>query len=188
MDSTVERIKDKMCEKIIDTAEEIVTSEGEVTVRKILKKLGVSNRVFYNRFQNIEEVLDVVYTRTVVRVRESIEPKYDGVGDFFEFVTKAVENTLVLSYEIKQKFNHYVFASDSITKSNYEWYMKRINELFLYAKEHHLIHDDIDAETMSYAIWCFCRGYNADAVNRMEKEEALEKFRYSFSLLMKSLQ
>ncbi len=188
MDSTTERINDAMKEKIIEATEVIARSEGEVTVRKILRKLGVSNRVFYNRFGNIDEVLYIVYRRTAIKVRESIEKDYDGARDFFDYVTDLVTNTLVLSYEIKRKFNQFVFTSDSGNDDNYEWYMRRIKELFVYAKKKRLIRQDIDIETMSYSIWCFCRGYNADAVTRMGKEEALEKFRYSFKLLMRSLQ
>ena len=38
---------------------------------------------------------------------------------------------------------------------------------------------------MSYAIWCFCRGYNADAVGRhLPMDLAVQNFRYSFSILL----
>ena len=111
--------------------------------------------------------------------------EYDGKSDFFEYVTDAVVDTLLLSYDLKMKFNRYVFEYDSVTQSNYAWYMKRINGLFTYGKAHGLIKKDVDAQALSYSIWCFCRGYNADAVERnLPKEEAVEKFRYSFSILL----
>ena len=79
MEEKLELIKDEMSEKIINVAEKIVTMSGTtVTVRKILKELGITNRVFYNRFHNIDEVLKIVYTNTIERVRQSLEKDYDG--------------------------------------------------------------------------------------------------------------
>lgn len=51
MEKNVKLIKDDMSEKIISTAERLVTNFGpeSVTVRMILKELDVTNRVFYNR-------------------------------------------------------------------------------------------------------------------------------------------
>ena len=38
---------------------------------------------------------------------------------------------------------------------------------------------------MSYAIWCFIRGYNADALGRkLPRETAVRNFRYSFGVLL----
>ena len=54
-----DRIRDEMSEKIIEVAEQLATTEGAgtLTVRKILQTMDITNRVFYNRFRNIEEVL-----------------------------------------------------------------------------------------------------------------------------------
>lgn len=179
-------IVDGMSEKIVSAAEKIAMSSGEVTVRQILRELDITNRVFYNRFHNVEEVLEIVYKNTAVRVREHMEAEYDGKQDFFEYVVDMVANTLIASYDIKMKFNQHVFEYDSVTQSNYEWYMEKIKELFSYAKAQGII-KDIDADAMSYAIWCFCRGYNADAVMRMPKEEAVQQFKYSFHILLEGL-
>lgn len=181
-------ITDEMSEQIIQTAEKIVTSIGanKLTVRQILKDLNITNRVFYNRFHNISEVLAHVYSRTIMKIRKSINQEYTIDRDFFEYVLDIVTESLILSYDIKMKFNQYVFEYDSISNSNYEWYRNRITRLFEYAKEHNLI-KDVDSETLSYSIWCFCRGFNADAVMRMPKEEAISKFQYSFRILLNGL-
>ena len=179
-------IRDEMSNKIVEATEKIALTDGEVTVRKILRELGITNRVFYNRFKNVEEVLHIVYQNTIVRVRESMQKDYDGQSDFFEYVIDVVSDTLIASYDIKMKFNQHVFEYDSIFQANYEWYMQRIKQLFSKARELHLI-KDLDEEAMSYAIWCFCRGYNADAVMRMPKEEAVKQFKYSFRILLDGL-
>ena len=181
-------IKDETSKKIIAAAEKIATESGEVTVRKILRELGVTNRVFYNRFHNVDEVLEIVYTNTISRIRESMSVEYDGERDFFEYVTDVVVGTLLLSYDLKMKFNRYVFEYDSVTQSNYAWYMQRIKTLFSQGKAKGAIRANVDEDALSYAIWCFCRGYNVDAVERnLPKDEAVQKFRYSFSILLDGL-
>ena len=180
-----ERIKDKMSEAIINEVERIATTDGAdaVSVSKVMQSLGRSNRVFYNRFHNLEEVLGIVYTNTAIKIRESLQMSYDGKGDFFEYVIETVTQLLIMSYDIKMKFNQYVFENDSLTQKNYEWYRTTIKTFFDYAKAHDLI-KEVDSEVLGYAIWCFCRRYNADAVMRMPKDEAIEKFKYSFRILL----
>ena len=58
-------------------------------------------------------------------------------------------------------------------------------KLIEYAKSRCYIKDTVDSEIMSYSIWCFCRGYNADAVGRkLPIDEAVKSFKYSFSVLL----
>ncbi|MGM9641985.1 MAG: TetR/AcrR family transcriptional regulator [Eubacteriales bacterium] len=182
----VSLIHDEMSQHIIDAVEEIVMEGGAstLTVRRILRKLDISNRVFYNRFQNVEEVLDIVYRNTIVKVRDAIATPPGSDEDFFEYVMDALTRTLVFSYEVKMKFNQYVFEEDSLGDLNRTWWTEEIKKLIIYAKEHKLI-KDVDEDVLSYSIWCFCRGYNADAVARdLPREKAIADFRYSFSFFL----
>jgi len=182
-----ERIHDEMSERIIETAEYLATTEGAntLTVRKILQTLHITNRVFYNRFHNIEEVLEIIYRNMIVKIRTSMTPEQtDSASDFFEHVIDVVTRSLVMSYENKMQFNQYVFENDSQSQSNYAWWHAEIKKLIDYAKEKRYIRD-IDSDVMSYAIWCFCRGYNADAVGRnLPMDDAVKNFRYSFGILL----
>lgn len=176
-----------MSNKIIRVAEEMVVTSGAhtITVRKILTALGITNRVFYNRFHNIEEVLEIVYSNTVLKIRESLKGAMDDTRDFFEHITEVVAGSLIASYEVKQQFNQYVFANDSVSQSNFEWWRAEIRKLIEYAKDRNYIKENVDSEIMSYSIWCFCRGYNADAVGRkLPRDEAVKNFKYSFSILL----
>ena len=187
--SNNELIRDAMSETIITTVENMVMENGAhgITVRKVLMRLGISNRVFYNRFRNIEEVLEIVYKNTIIKIRESLTTTLDSEKDFFENVMDIVIRTLLVSYDTKMQFNQYIFENDSHSKSNYTWWMSEIKKLIDYAKEKHYI-KDVDSDVMSYAIWCFCRGYNADAVARnLPRDEAVRRFRYSFSFLLDGL-
>ena len=182
-------ICDEMSQKIIDTAKELVSVHGRsgVTVRRILQSLNITNRVFYNRFHNVEEVMEILYKNTVIKIRESISYGIDPEGDFFEQVTNIVASTLDASYDYKKRFNDYFFQSDSLSAANFDWWKNEIKRLIEYAMERDLI-KQVDAEGLSYAIWCFCRGYNADAVSRnLPKEEAIENFKYCFGFLMEGL-
>jgi len=177
-----------MSERIVETAEEIVTADGvhSLTVSRILRTLGITNRVFYNRFHNLEEVLSSVYRSTVLKVRESIATVNSDV-DFFDHVLDIVTKTLIASYDTKMRFTQYVFENDSQSKSNFEWWTAEIKRLIDYAKEKKLI-KNIDSESMSYSIWCFCRGFNADAVGRnIPREEAIKRFQYSFGILLNGM-
>lgn len=182
-------IVDEMSDKIIKTAESIVMSQGvgDLTVRRILKELNITNRVFYNRFHNMDEVLDVVYKKTTLKIRETITEEFDSSTDFFEHVTDVVVNSLLMSYDTKMQFNQYVFENDSLSQSNYEWWTSQIKRLIDYAMAHDYI-KQVDSEVLSYSLWCFCRGYNADAVGRnLPKEEAVKNFRYSFGFILEGL-
>ncbi|MBE6574172.1 MAG: TetR/AcrR family transcriptional regulator [Ruminococcaceae bacterium] len=179
-------ICDDMTQTIIETAEMLVTSLGaeNITVRKILQTLNITNRVFYNRFHNIDEVLDIVYENTILKIRSSIITGFDPEGDFCEQVINIVANTLIMSYENKMNFNQYVFEADSVSGSNYEWWKNEIKKLIDFGKSKGVL-KDVDSDVMSYSIWCFIRGYNADAVGRkLPKEEAVANFKYSFKILL----
>ncbi len=179
-------ICDEMTEQIIETAEKLAVSYGanSITVRKILEELGITNRVFYNRFHNITEVLDIVYENMVHKIREGITAKFSPEGNFFGQVTDIVADTLVMSYEIKMNFNYYIFENDSVSNENYEWWKTEIKRIIEFGISHGYLRE-LDTEKMSYAIWCFIRGYNADALGRkIPREEAVGNFKYCFNILL----
>ena len=92
-------IKDEMTQTIIDAVEEIAMAGGAatLTVTQILRKLDISNRVFYNRFPNIETVLDIVYRNTIVKIRSALESPIRIEDDFFEYVKDVVSRSLLVS-------------------------------------------------------------------------------------------
>ena len=189
-EARAELICDEMSKRIIETAGNIAQSEGAgaLNVRRILGELNISNRVFYNRFKNIGDVMDLLYKGTVMKMREGITSVVEADGDFFEKVIEMVGKSLSISYDAKLKFNYFIYENDSLTNSNYVWWTAEIKKLIDYAKEQGFIRADADSEKLSYSIWCFCRGYNADAVARkLPKDEAISNFKYSFSFLLDGL-
>ena len=182
-------IYDEMSERIIRTAERFVTEKGAhaVTVRMVLKELHITNRVFYNRFHNINQVLEMIYERTILEIRKSMSAPLLPEQDFFEYVLDIVVQSLLLSYDNKMRFYQYILENESISVDNYTWWTAEIKKLIEYAKAHTLV-KDVDSDILSYSIWCFCRGYNADAVGRkLPKETAVEHFKYSFRFMLEGL-
>ena len=185
-----ELIVDEMSDRIIAVAERMAMTNGAhtVNVRKILVELGITNRVFYNRFRNIEDVLGIVYQRVSEQIRANASWESETPEEFFERVTDMVANTLIRSYDLKKQFNHYMFENDSRSQSNYEWWMSAIKQMFAYAKAKGFIRTDADTDVLSYSLWCFWRGYNADAVGRgVPKEEAVKNCKYSFGIILDGL-
>lgn len=181
-----ERIHDEISDKIIEIVARIVEEEGahKVTVRKIIGELGVTNRVFYNRFANCDEVLRIVYRNTVVHMRETIRPEFHDRASFEKFCINTAVNVLMQTYDIKMQFRYYVFEHDSLTEENRLWWYEKIKKYYQYALEQGFA-KPVDADALCYAIWCFCRGYYADAVSRqLSKEEAARYFAFGFNCLL----
>ena len=81
--------------------------------------------------------------------------------------------------------NQYVFIQDSVSTENYLWWRRRIRDFIELGKERGLVKPGIDSDAMSYAIWCFIRGYNTDALAReIPEDKALRDFRRSFNVLL----
>lgn len=179
-------IHDSISDDIIEIAEALAIKHGarNVTVRKILNEMGVTNRVFYNRYHNLNEVLEIVYRRAVLKMRESIKSEYDITTDFYNYVMDVAVKVLVNTYDVKQEFSQYMFEFDSSSDSNRKWWTGQIVKIIDIAKKTGQI-KDVDSEMLSYTVWAFFRGYNADAVNRkLSKEDAVKYFKFGLNCLI----
>ncbi len=182
-------ICDSISEEIILLAERIATEDGtkDINVRRIIKELGVTNRVFYNRFRNIDEVLEIVYTRAAQGMHESFSSTKDINADFFGYVSDVCVNVLVNTYDIKNRFSQYMFEFDSYSASNFVWWKSKIEELIDFGKKTGRL-KNVDSDMLSYSLWCFLRGFNADAVNRgLSKDEAIEKLTFGLNCLFEGI-
>ena len=84
-------------------------------------------------------------------------------------------------------FAHYVFENDSVSESNYKWWTEEIKKILNYAMEKGII-INVDPDMTSYAIWCFIRGFNTDAIGRkIPLQEALKRYRYGFQFIINGL-
>ncbi len=184
-----DRITDEISDDIVEITTQIARDEGahNVTVRKIISRLGVTNRVFYNRFHNADEVLRIIYENAVLKMRESFRSDYNSSEDFFEYAMDIGTKVLINTYDIKMEFSSYMFEHDSLTEENRMWWTQTMKKSLEEAKARGFI-KDIDTEMLSYSIWCFCRGYNVDAVTRkLSKAEAVKYFQFAFGYFLEGI-
>lgn len=182
-------ICDGVSEEIIAVTERLAMHDGAaaVTVRRVLKEMNVTNRVFYNRFHNISEVLETIYKRTVLKMRESLVSDFDIRSEFFEYVLDVCDKVLVMTYDLKNEFSDYMFEMDSSTEANRNWWMEKIKDIIAEGVRTNQI-KDVDAENLSYTVWCFIRGFTTDAIKRkIGKKEAQAAFRFGFGCLLDGL-
>ena len=66
------KLQDKISQEIIACVGKMVYKEGAngISVRAVLKELNITNRVFYNRFRNIDEVLLIISQKIVKEMRQ----------------------------------------------------------------------------------------------------------------------
>lgn len=183
----MEMIKDELCDDIIEAVRKLTKDKdaSKITVRDVLKELDITNRVFYNRFHNIDEVFELIYSDTVNKVRESLAIPYEKNTDFGEHIITVATRTLILTYESRQYMSQYIFEADSTKNSNFDWWSNEIKQLIKAGEDMNYLKSDIDADAVCYSIWCFIRGFNADALARnLPQDEAIRLFKIGFGCLI----
>lgn len=184
-ESNNELISDDISEEIICVTESLVMEDGagKVTVRKVLRKMGITNRVFYNRFHNIFDVLKIIYRRAVIKMHRSLDSEFDPRTDFYNYVMDVAVKVLINTYDVKNQFSRYMFEFDSKSEANMKWWTNEVRKIIEIGKSTGQL-KDVDSGMLSYSIWCFLRGYNADAVNRkISKDEAVACFKFGLQCL-----
>lgn len=185
----VQLICDEVAEEIIKVTEEIAKQDGakNVTVRNVLKAMNITNRVFYNRFHNIDEVLERIYIQSVHKMRESMESSFDIRTEYRDYIQDVAIHVLINTYDVKMQFSQFMFELDSEKESNRHWWIEKIKEIIEVGKEIGAV-KDVDSERLSHTIWSFFRGYNADAVGRnLSKEEAIQQFQFGLDCFLSGI-
>ena len=160
-------IQDEVCDQIMTVTKELVDIHGasNITVKMVINKMGVTNRVFYNRFPNIETVLISIYNDIVLKMRDCLKSKYNYKTHFRSYCDDVACNILVSNILLKNKFAHFHFFHDSMSKENATWWMKTMGKMVHEAIELGAAKPN-DCYHVAYALWCFCRGVSADAIGR----------------------
>lgn len=180
------QIEDETSNRIIDTAMEIALSEGvsNLTVSKIIRAMDVTNRVFYNRFKDINDVITAVYERVVHKLRSCLDVKYDGKQDYCEFITDLAVSVLTETYKLKLHFAGYLYNYNAYNEENRIWWINHIAPLIDYGIEHGIF-KKTDSRLLAYSVWCYCRGFTAATMDsNLSTDEGLAAFRIGFKCLM----
>ncbi len=188
--SNDKKIVDNISEEIINKFTDMIYTKGvnNVTVKDILKEMDMTNRVFYNRFQNIEEVFSIVRQRLMDRTRKCIdEAKYDGKSDYCDYLTSIAISVIEQTYENKVYFSGYTYENDELNNSYRQWWIEKITELIRYGIDIGVFRD-VNVNLMSYSVWCYCRSFNSCSVgDNLSTQDALLAFKMGFECLMRGL-
>lgn len=180
------KIEDEISLKIIDTAMEIASEEGiaSLTVSKIINRMDVTNRVFYNRFKDVPDVIAAVYDKVVFQLRGCFDTPYDGKQDLCEYIMGLAVSVLKKTYETKLHFAGYLYNYDIFLDENREWWINHMIPLIDLGIEQGIF-KKTDSRLLAYSVWCYCRGFNASSVgNNLSKEEAIKAFKLGFKCFM----
>ena len=98
------------------------------------------------------------------------------------------KSSLILySYFEFMKHYDYMFISDILNKVNKEWWVEHIVVILNYGVKNGFL-KPVNTEDISYAIWCFCRGFNVDAIKgKLDLNEALKIFKVAFTAFIDGL-
>lgn len=183
------QLEDEVSGEIIDCAMDIARENGvaAVTVSEILRKMEITNRVFYNRFKNIDEVIAELYKRVVDEMRICIDTEYDGRENYYEYLIGLAVSVLEKTYETKLHFAGIMKDYDSRAGENRKWWIAHIAPLLEYGMDSGFL-KRADSKLLAYSIWCYCRGFNASVVGGgLNLGEALESFRLGIRCLIYGL-
>ena len=180
------KLQDEISTKIINTVTKMVYEGGaaNINVQMVLKKLKITNRVFYNRFKNIDEVLLCVSQNLVHKMRQCMLRPYNEKENYHKYLVSLATDVLVKTYEIKKDFSDYMFNNDIVNESNKLWWIDHMIPALEYGVKNGFL-KPMDIREMAYAVWCFCRCFNVDAIkSRLELNKALETFTMAFTFLI----
>ena len=171
------KLQDEISTKIINTVTKMVYEGGaaNINVQMVLKKLKITNRVFYNRFKNIDEVLLCVSQNLVHKMRQCMLRPYNEKENYHKYLVSLATDVLVKTYEIKKDFSDYMFNNDIVNESNKLWWIDHMIPALEYGVKNGFL-KPMDLREMAYAVWCFCRGFNVDAVWNSSKRLKLLKW------------
>lgn len=183
------KLQDEISTKIINTVTKMVYEGGaaNINVQMVLKKLKITNRVFYNRFKNIDEVLICVSQNLVQKMRQCMLRPYNKKENYHKYLVSLATDVLIKTYEIKKDFSDYMFNNDIVNESNKIWWIDHMIPAIEYGVKNGFL-KPMNIKEMAYAIWCFCRGFNVDAIkSRLELNKALETFTMAFTFLIEGM-
>lgn len=178
-----------MSKKIINIATRIAIEEGigSLTVKRIVTELECTNRVFYNRFCNIDEVFHAIYDNVVGEIRECIQVEYDGVGSYYDYLLKMAVNVVKKSTDNKLHFSQHMFEYDLYSRQNRAWWIEHLKPIIRHGIEQNLL-KRVDVDDLAFSVWCFCRGYSVAAIgSEMTAEQITESFKLGFKSFIDGL-
>ncbi|MBE7042550.1 MAG: TetR/AcrR family transcriptional regulator [Ruminococcaceae bacterium] len=184
------QIEDETTVTIIRVAKEIAQKEGieQLSVKRILTEMKVSNRVFYNRFRNIEDVIELLYEQAVNSFRGIIDLSLlEQSENYYETLENLAVNVVRCLYQNNIHFRARLLTYEASKDNNRNWWITQIQDILRNGVERGLLRP-MDELAVARGIWCFCLGFHKEALgNSVSEQDAISSFRASFSIFISGM-
>ena len=183
------QLDDETTKKIIAAATGIAQQEGieQVSVKRILSEMGVSNRVFYNRFCNIDELIQILYNELVQEIRSCLKSVKEEGQCYYSYLLELAVAVVRKIYHNNLHFRRHLMSYRASNESNRNWWLSQIQQILQDGINRGLL-KPMDTAAVSYGVWCFCLGFHKEAIGEaLDGEEAIAAFSQSFALLIEGM-
>lgn len=183
------RLEDETAKEIIRTATEIAQKEGieQLSVKRILSEMGVSNRVFYNRFRNIDDIIQILYNELVEEIRSCIKLEQQEDQTYYDYLLDLAVGVVTKIYHNNLHFRRHLLSYQASKENNRNWWLNRIQTILKDGMNQGLL-KPMKEDAVSYGVWCFCLGFHKEAIGEnLSGKQAVAAFRESFALLIEGM-
>lgn len=183
------QLEDETTKQIIAAATGIAQREGieQLSVKGILAEMGVSNRVFYNRFRNIDDIIQILYNELVQEIRASLKSVREEGRDYYSYLLELAVAVVRKIYQNNLHFRKHLLSYHASNDSNRNWWLTQIQTILQDGINRGLLRK-MNITAVSYGVYCFCLGFHKEAVGEaLEGEQAIGAFSQSFALLIEGM-
>lgn len=184
------QIEDETTKEIIHTAKKIAQKEGleQLSVKRILAEMKVSNRVFYNRFRNIEDVIELLYEQAVNSLREIIDLSLLEKDElYYETLENLAVNVVRCLYQNNIHFRARLLSYETSKDNNRNWWIEQIQTILCDGVTRGLL-KPMDELGTARGIWCLCLGFHKEALGKsVPEQEAIASFRTFFTIFIEGM-
>lgn len=177
-------------QEILDTALEIGIQEGfgEVSVRKIIKKMQYSTGIIYHHFKDKQEIIDAIEEKETGWLRSQIIELLDDTKDIISEMETVFHRIMKLAFEEPEKYNLIVLHKYSRKKSDQPEWISYLSKNLKKGMENGLIRE-MDPQKAAFSIWSSFLGFNL-MISRhtdLTMKQAEEIFETQFSMIVNGI-
>jgi AcrR family transcriptional regulator len=177
-------------QEILDTALEIGIQEGfgEVSVRKIIKKMQYSTGIIYHHFKDKQEIIDAIEEKETGWLRSQIIELLDDTKDIISEMETVFHRIMKLAFEEPEKYNLIVLHKYSRKKSDQPEWISYLSKNLKKGMENGLIRE-MDPQKAAFSIWSSFLGFNL-MISRhtdLTMKQAEEMFETQFSIIVNGI-
>lgn len=175
---------------ILDTALEIGMEEGfeELSVRKIINRMGYSTGVIYHHFRDKQEIIDAVEVSQTELMQEKIGLILDDSKNITENMAAVFHEIMLLAFYEPERYNLIVLHKYSRKKQGNPQWFSHISDGLKKGIQEGMIRQ-MDADKAAFSIWSSFLGFNLMISRRtnLTLEEAEALYQMQLQIILKGI-